>query len=295
MKKFILLAGVATLLTLGCICESRAKTCDCGSTENGGSASDCCWEIVDGVLSISGTGKMKNYAAISYGELSKNRDNQNLAPWALQIDDIKSVEITGVENVGEGTLYFAGSKEIPIKLDNSIKRIENYALKFNTPVLEIPDSVTYIGEEAFNANISVPQTIIIPDTITRIGNYMFGYSTNQLYNINIVCKGEDCDRVKKLFEEYKHYTGVKHITLDLSDNVVPANDTNCDSANYYWSGKTCARRNIDGSINCADGYAEYKNKCWFELPFAKKRWTPAEANEWLHDGNDNFVVITFKK
>ena len=28
---------------------------------------------------------------------------------------------------------------------------------------------------------------------------------------------------------------------------------------------------------------------------AKKHYTPAEANQWLHDGNDNFVIITLKK
>ncbi len=43
------------------------------------------------------------------------------------------------------------------------------------------------------------------------------------------------------------------------------------------------------------GKVLWDNTCVDEYPFAKKRWTPAEANEWLHDGNDNFVVITFKK
>ena len=43
------------------------------------------------------------------------------------------------------------------------------------------------------------------------------------------------------------------------------------------------------------GNVVYNNECVAEYPFAKKRWTPAEANEWLHDGNDNFVIITFKK
>ena len=44
------------------------------------------------------------------------------------------------------------------------------------------------------------------------------------------------------------------------------------------------------------GKVFWGEECYDEYPFAKKkRWTPAEANEWLHDGNDNFVVITFKK
>ena len=56
---------------------------------------------------------------------------------------------------------------------------------------------------------------------------------------------------------------------------------------------------VSGDFNPADcynnGQVPYNNQCLDEYPFAKKRWTPAEANEWLHDGNDNFVVITFKK
>ena len=48
--------------------------------------------------------------------------------------------------------------------------------------------------------------------------------------------------------------------------------------------------------NCFNkGKVVYNDECMAEYPFAKKRWTPAEANEWLHDGNDNFVIITFKK
>ena len=78
-------------------------------------------------------------------------------------------------------------------------------------------------------------------------------------------------------------------------NFSMADSSNCDTENFYWTGADCARKDENGNIFCATGYAEYKNKCWSELPFANKRWTPAEANQWLHDGNDNFVIITFKK
>jgi hypothetical protein len=65
------------------------------------------------------------------------------------------------------------------------------------------------------------------------------------------------------------------------------------------TGGTSTGGDVSGDFNPADcynnGQVPYDNKCWDEYPFAKKRWTPAEAAEWLHDGNDNFVVITFKK
>ena len=44
----------------------------------------------------------------------------------------------------------------------------------------------------------------------------------------------------------------------------------------------------------ANGQVPYKDQCWDEFPFAKKKWTPAEAVKWLKE-DDNTVTITFKK
>jgi hypothetical protein len=56
---------------------------------------------------------------------------------------------------------------------------------------------------------------------------------------------------------------------------------------------------VSGSVDEAacreQGKVFWGEECHDTYPFTKKRWTPAEANEWLHDGNDNFVIITFKK
>ena len=49
----------------------------------------------------------------------------------------------------------------------------------------------------------------------------------------------------------------------------------------------------DGSSNCPAG--EYwDGECYDEYPFAKKRYTPAEAAPWLKD-NGNVVTLIFKK
>ena len=69
---------------------------------------------------------------------------------------------------------------------------------------------------------------------------------------------------------------------------MPGSKTKCKNADFLWSESSCVK-------SCASGFVEWDKECLSEYPFAKKRWTPAEANEWLHDGNDNFVVITFKK
>ena len=44
----------------------------------------------------------------------------------------------------------------------------------------------------------------------------------------------------------------------------------------------------------ANGQVFYKEQCWDEFPFSKKKWTPAEAAQWLNE-DDNTVTITFKK
>ena len=44
----------------------------------------------------------------------------------------------------------------------------------------------------------------------------------------------------------------------------------------------------------ANGQVPYKDQCWNEFPFAKKKWTPAEAVKWLKE-DDNTVTITFKQ
>ena len=68
---------------------------------------------------------------------------------------------------------------------------------------------------------------------------------------------------------------------------LPSSKTACQNADFLWSANSCVK-------SCPSGYADYKNECWEELPFSKKRWTPAEAAEWLNE-NDNMVTITFKK
>ena len=58
-------------------------------------------------------------------------------------------------------------------------------------------------------------------------------------------------------------------------------------------------RPTDGSDIACDyeysGWVKVGNNCASpENSYAKKHYTPTEANQWLKD-DDNFVVLTFKK
>ena len=47
-------------------------------------------------------------------------------------------------------------------------------------------------------------------------------------------------------------------------------------------------------MTCPDEQVLYKGECLDEYPFAKKHYTPAEANKWLKD-DDNTITLLFKK
>ena len=300
MKKIEKTLGVRIALTafatlcfmVSALSESMAeKICDCGNTENGGKAENCCWEIDNnGTLIISGVGKMKNYSP-SWHNICGTTQTPT---WCSRENDIRSVEIKGLDNVGTGVIYSIPRKSIPIKLDNTVERIEDYALRFNYPVLELPDSITYIGKEALKEdNMSQQRTIVIPDTIETLSLSALGY-TGHLNNLNIVCKGSDCDRVKALFERYVCYdpdTG-KNVTVDLSNNVSLAGENQCNSEKYYWTGGLCNNRPTDGSvIECDEGwYATNKDVC----ARIKLRYTLPEADELTSNDNENTIEWIFE-
>ena len=87
--------------------------------------------------------------------------------------------------------------------------------------------------------------------------------------------------------------------IDLSDKVVAATEKQCNSGMYYYTGSACIKEPDVTKRTCEyerTGYIKVGDYCASpEVTYAKKHYTPAEANQWLRDGNDNFVVLTFKK
>ena len=117
-------------------------------------------------------------------------------------------------------------------------------------------------------------------------NAFKGCSASVSDNYDIVCLG-DINKCR---------TELSNIGRTFADRVVLPTKEQCNgSGTYGWNGDACVKKDSEGKVTCASGFVEWDNKCLDEYPFAKKRWTPAEASKWLHDGNDNFVVITFKK
>lgn len=46
--------------------------------------------------------------------------------------------------------------------------------------------------------------------------------------------------------------------------------------------------------SCPGDQVKYQGECVDEYPFAKKHYTPAEANKWLSDDNNNTITLIFK-
>ena len=189
--------------------------------------------------------------------------------------------------------------------------------------ITIPDSVTSIGEDAFWDAKSLTNIMCkgdgtsCADTVNALR--AAGYTGNISYPTDKTsCEGSDISlfvwdgsKCSRRNEEQCNSVA-KYYYSDGKCQVLPKTQSACTGTNIEWNAtdNKCVNKNytptggddigdVSGDFNPADcynnGQVPYNNQCLDEYPFAKKRWTPAEANEWLHDGNDNFVVITFKK
>ncbi len=250
MNKYLLMTSMV-ILGLGNISESIAeKICNCGSTTNGGSASDCCWEIdSNGVLYITAADGKSNVKMRNYNETILDADPNNGyptpqwgsdAPWQRQ--GVTSVVISeGISKIGDQA--FRGDKRITS--------------------VDMP-KVTEVGTLAFYATSSL-ESVDMPEVAT-IGRQAFGY-TNGLTSVNmpnVTSIGE------KAFmdDTYLSYVGFNPDKSGLSigsdafkntplrsctkDNY--AGCTSCTSNQAYQVGNGCVE-------SCLSGYTAINGLC----------------------------------
>ena len=141
-----------------------------GEATSGTCGDNLTWNLDEnGTLTISGSGKMKDYR---YSPLSAYYDNP--APWYSQRDSIKNVFIShGVTQIGDHAFYSCSSLT-SINIPSSVTLIGGYAFSYCSSLtsINIPSSVTSIGYYAFSGCSSLT-SINIPSSVTSIGGFAF--------------------------------------------------------------------------------------------------------------------------
>ena len=123
----------------------------------------------EGVLTISGSGNMKDYGWIS-GSLT----NIYSAPWDTYSEYIKSVIITeGVMSIGFAAFNSLSNLK-SVTISDSVKSVGSYSFEKCSGLtsITIPEGVTWIGNYAFS-NCTALTSVTIPDSLTNIYHSAF--------------------------------------------------------------------------------------------------------------------------
>ncbi len=148
------------------------------------------WTLTeDGVLTISGEGKMADY---NYGATPWYGHNDVIISVVIEdgvttigdsafcdCNNIKNIVIgNGVTSIGEGSFFYCSSL-VNIELSNNVTSIGHRAFNGCSSLssIVIPDSVTNIGDYAFSGCDNLT-SVTIPDSVTTIGDWAFGECTS---------------------------------------------------------------------------------------------------------------------
>ncbi len=159
MKKyFVILLSIMMIAcsTLVCVSSSYVASGTCGVNVN--------WTLdSDGVLSISGSGRMFDYESPGVYEISTGDEIPECVPWVDRRDGITSVVIQpGVTGIGSVAFSFCP----------------------NLSDVSIPESVTRIGSYAFyRSGVNTSFDISLPDGVTVFGRDVFEWSGVRKVNI----------------------------------------------------------------------------------------------------------------
>ena len=182
MRRILLLVWLSMATFMGAQAQEVVATGICGAEGDG---SNLTWTVTDdGVLTISGTGEMRNFEEYGGG-----------APWYYAQDNFDKVVIeNGVSNIG--SYAFGHSDLTSVVLPETLKGIGTHAFSgSNISAINLPEGLDSIGQAAFSdcsklTSIRLPNclrtiaastfarcgslsTITLPDSLKSIGTRAF--------------------------------------------------------------------------------------------------------------------------
>ena len=303
----VAITALALLLCCGIVSETQAI--QCAYSDNGKKVTISTSEPNGTFIS---SGQFVIDSKCHSGNSTTDNNSIDVSDWRTW-SGVETIEVqSGVTNIGSNA--FSNLSELTsITLPDTVTSIGGYAF-YNTGNLTsitIPNNITSIGNFAFqNSGLT---SITIPTSVTDIGTWAF---TSTFNDVNCIGTQDACNTLKN---------NMKNHGAQFNDNqfhVVSNPTPNCNSYSggqcrtckngYGLSGGVCvattnsttpqegAEQGETGTTETEDschakGQVLWDGACMDTYPFTKKRWTPAEAAEWLNDDNNNFVIITFKK
>jgi len=157
-----------TVLILGILSSFNANAWEACGTDANGNTANCEYQIIDGTLTIRGTGNNGN---IGYWYSSAQYDY--VQPWKDK--GVKNVVIEDtIKDLGSYAFYVMNIQN-PVVIPESVTSISNAAFDgLRAPEVIIPDSVEIIEEKAFHHTV-ISSAIVIPDSVTTIKSNAFGF------------------------------------------------------------------------------------------------------------------------
>ena len=251
------------------------------------------WTLdADGMLTISGTGAMKDY---DY--------NNNPSPVCSNSNVKKVVIKDGVTSIGSSA-FDSCSNLTSITIPDSVTSIGNFAFYdcSSLPSITIPDSVTSIGYGAFSdcsslTSITIPDgvtsigdgafynctsltSITIPDSVTSIGNYAFDNCT-KLKTISL-----GCGSALKKSDFGKQADLVSYTSHILTKTAAKASCTE-NGNKEYWTCEHCGKHFLSDDANPETAKAVEQSE--FIIPASHKLTkVEAKAPTCTEDGNKEY-------
>ena len=238
MKKRLLSFVLAVLMIASLLPATAlaADIVDSGTCGAEGDGSNLTWTLdSDGVLTISGTGAMKEYDPYK-------------APWYGSSSRVKSAVIAeGVTSIG-GKAFLDCTSLTSVTIPDSVTSIGKQAFMYCTSLtgVTIPDSVTSIGSSAFSYCKSLT-SVTIPNSVTSIGGQTF-MGCSSLTSVTIPnsvtsiggCAFMDCSSLTSVtipnsvtsIGEYAFYNCTSLTSVAIPDSVTSIGDdafSNCKS------------------------------------------------------------------